>query len=374
LPNLQSIDNEMRVVNQLQSDTISARSLLIAQTLRWSWRDRVYGQGISKQELSFVLRPLLGSGGGALGWCKIRHSEAESWPTAFQFQQAYRLHTLEAARHERDIDNILRLLRSDGVEPVLIKGWSVARLYPEKGMRPYCDVDLVIRRDQYETARTLLREQKRTEFDVDLHCGLEEYGFENEDDFFDNSRLAALGDVDVRIPCLEDSLRLACIHFLRHGAFRPLWLCDVALIVESRPPDFDWDHCLGRNKRIADWVACTIGLAHQLLGACVDDTPVKHRAENLPRWMAPSVLKQWEKPFAKDHGAARHRASMASYLRNPSGLFGDLVRRWPNSIEATVYVRRSFNELPRFPYQIGECLGRAARFAARLSQARRDER
>jgi hypothetical protein len=138
----------MRVVNQLQSDTISARSLLIAQTLRWSWRDRVYGQGISKQELSFVLRPLLGSGGGALGWCKIRHSEAESWPTAFQFQQAYRLHTLEAARHERDIDNILRLLRSDGVEPVLIKGWSVARLYPEKGMRPYCDVDLVIRRDQ----------------------------------------------------------------------------------------------------------------------------------------------------------------------------------------------------------------------------------
>src|ERR1041384_4747968 len=106
----------------------------------------------------------------------------------------------------------------------------------------------------------------------------------------------------------------------------------------------------------------------------LDDTPVKHRAENLPRWMAPSVLKQWEKPFAKDHGAARHRASMASYLRNPSGLFGDLVRRWPNSIEATVYVRRSFNELPRFPYQIGECLGRAARFAARLSQARRDER
>jgi hypothetical protein len=298
----------------------------------------------------------------------------QSSPLAFQFQQAYRKHTLEAARHERDIQAIFALLRSNDIEPVLIKGWSVARLYPEKGMRPYDDTDLVVRRDQFSNAKAIVREQKLTEFDVDLHQGLEEYGFDDEDDFFNNSRLAKLGEVDVRVPALEDSLRLACIHFLRHGAFRPLWLCDVALVVESRPADFDWDRCLRSNKRIADWIACTIGLAHQLLGARVEDTPVKHRAENLPHWMVPSVLKQWEKPFAKDHGVARHRAPMASYLRNPAGVFGDLLSRWPNGIEATVFVRGPFNELPRFPFQIGECLARAARFAARLTRLRAGER
>jgi len=29
-----------------------------------------------------------------------------------------------------------------GVEPILGKGWAIARLYPERGMRPYGDIDL----------------------------------------------------------------------------------------------------------------------------------------------------------------------------------------------------------------------------------------
>jgi hypothetical protein len=370
LPNLQLADNDVFLA-QVRNSNIASRDLasLVARTLFGAWRESPVTLDISKQELSLVLEPLLGSGAGPLGWCKIRHSELKSLPSAFQFQQAYRKHTLEAARHERDIQAIFTLLRSNNIEPVLIKGWSIARLYPEKGMRPYDDTDLVVRRDQYSNAQTIVREQKLTEFDVDLHRGLEEYGFDNEDDFFVNSQLVKLGDVDVRVPALEDNLRISCVHFLRHGAFRPLWLCDVALAVESRPADFDWDRCLGGNKRVADWIACTIGLAHQLLGARVDDTPVAHRAENLPRGLLPNVLKQWEKPFARDHGVARHRAPMSSYLRNPAGLVGDLLRRWPNGIEATVYVRGPFNELPRFPFQIGECIGRAARFVARLPKS-----
>lgn len=343
----------------------------VADVLAGSWRCNTEPLKINPSVLAELVPLLFGSGAGPSAWCRIRHSPIAASPLGFQFQQAYRKHTLEAARHEQDIKAIFTLLRSNDIEPVLIKGWSIARLYPEKGMRPYDDTDLVVRREQYSSAQTIVREQKLTEFDVDLHTGLEEYGFDNEDDFFDNSQLVKLGDMDVRVPALEDSLRISCVHFLRHGAFRPLWLCDVALAVESRPADFDWDRCLGSNKRIADWIACTIGLAHQLLGARVDDTPVKRRAENLPRWLVPNVLKQWEKPFAKDHGVARHRAPMSSYLRNPAGLVGDLLRRWPNGIEATVYVRGPFNELPRFPFQIGECIGRAARFVARLPKVAR---
>lgn len=334
----------------------------VADVLAGSWRRDVKPLNLNSRVLETIVPLLFGSGGGSSAWHRIRNSEVASSPLGFQFQQAYRKHTLEAARHERDIKAIFTLLRSNDIEPILIKGWSVARLYPEKGMRPYDDTDLVVRRDQYDTARSIVREQKLTEFDVDLHRELEEYGLDNANDFFDNSRLVRLDDIDVRVPSLEDSLRIACIHFLRHGAFRPLWLCDVGLIVESRPADFDWDRCLGSNKRVADWIASAIGLAHQLLGARVDDTPVKRRAENLPSWLVPSVLKQWEKPFAKDHGVARHRAPMASYLKNPRGMLGDLLTRWPNAIEATVYMRGSFNELLRFPYQIGECIGRAARF------------
>ncbi len=347
---------------------------LIARALSLAWRQNSVSASPSAEEFGGISPLLLGSGAGALGWSRIRHSGLRSSPAAFDLQQAYRHHTLEAARHERDIGAIFTLLRSNGIEPLLIKGWSIARLYPEKGMRPYDDTDLVIRRGQYSHAQAVVGEQKSTEFGVDLQDAAEAFGYGNEDDLFANSQLVRLGDVGVRTPSPEDSLRIICIHFLRHGAFRPLWLCDVAVSVESRPADFDWDRCLGRNKRAADWVACAIGLAHRLLGARIDDTPVKRRADKLPRWLVPTVLKQWEKPFARDHGAGRHRAPMARYIRHPRGLLGDIRRRWPNPIEATVYVRGPFNEVPRLPFQIGECVGRAAKFMARLPKAVRDGR
>src|SRR5262245_19273827 len=177
---------------------------------------------------------------------------------------------------------------------------------------------------------------------------------------YQRSLLVKLGDTEVRVPCAEDHLRILSRHLLKHGAWRPLWLCDVALLVESRNDDFDWDLCLGRNRTVADWIACTVGLAHQLLGACVDDIPVAKRAKHLPSWLVPTVLKQWDKPFARDHGEGRHRAPIAKYFRNPGGLLADLLHRWPNPIEATMYFGGPFNELPRWLFQIGECTARTA--------------
>jgi len=338
----------------------------ILNLLEGAWRRSPRLIEISATELESIAPLLLGSGAGGMAWCRIRNSALHDSPVAFQLQQAYRHHTLEAARHERDITTIFSLLRSRSIEPMLIKGWSIARLYPERGMRPYDDNDLIVRRDQLTRAQAIVDEQKSTEFGVDLQDAFEEFGFGNEDILFEGSRLVRLGDIDIRVPSHEDSLRIVCVHFLRHGAFRPLWLCDVALLVESTPPNFDWGRCLGKNKRVADWVACAIGLAHKLLGARIEDTPVESRAENLPSWLVATVLKQWEKPFARDHGVGRHRAPMAAYLRNPSGVLADTLRRWPNPIEATVYMRGPFNDLPRFPFQLGEFLSRAAKFIARL--------
>jgi hypothetical protein len=339
---------------------------LVARVLSTAWRPNPHATDFSVNELAEVLPLLLGSGAGALSWHRVKQSELQSSPAGLELQQAYRHHTLEAARHERDIRVVLKLLRENDVEPILIKGWSIARLYPVKGMRPYDDTDLVIPSDRYLIAEKVIKEQKLTEFSVDLHYGVEEFGYGNDDTFFEHSRLIRLGEVYVRVPGPEDSLRISCLHLLQHGAFRPLWLCDVAVAVESRESNFDWDRCLGSDKRTTDWIACTIGLAHQLLGARVDDTPVRHRAQNLPGWMIPTVLKLWEKPFAIHHGVARHRAPMASYFRNPSGLLRDIRTRWPNPIEATINLHGAFNELPRLPYQVGDCIARATRFAFRL--------
>ena len=346
---------------------------LISRTLSGAWRREPTTLDISVEELERVAPLLLGSGAGALGWCRVRNLELRSSSVAFQLHQAYRKHTLEAALHELHIKESFARLRSNHIEPVLVKGWAIARFYPERGMRPYDDVDLVVPVEQYTAAEAIINQAENLRGYVDLHKGFREVDPLNDEEILcANSLLAMLDDVGVRVLRPEDSLRALCLHLLRHGAFRPLWLCDIAVAVESRPPEFDWDRCLGANKRTADWVACTIGLANQLLGARIADTPIVKRANNLPSWLIPSVLKQWETPFSKNHGAAKHFAQMLTYLRHPSGVLRDLKARWPDPIEATVYIGGPFNEIPRFPFQIGECIGRTAKFIARLPKPLRD--
>ncbi len=306
---------------------------------------------------------LLASGGGALCWWRIRDWELNATPAAEELHQAYRLHALQSAIHESEIKQVFTLLREGGVEPVLVKGWSAAGLYPEIGLRPYGDIDLCVAPEQFSQANAIVRSPEARALNVDLHRGLallDEYKF---DELLARSRLKKLGEVDVRVFAPEDELRMLCNHLLRHGAWRPLWLCDIAASVESRAADFNWDICLGKSNRQAQWVACAIALAGTLLEARVDDTPASPRGEELPRWLIPTVLKQWETYPALRCPVASQR-SMRTYVRHPAGVLKAVCARWPDAITATVAVKGNFNELPRFPYQVGGAVARLAKFLA----------
>ena len=350
-----------------------SRANLIARLLSGAWRIEIPPLEMSAEQLAEIAPLLLGSGAGALGWRRVKDCHLRSSFAGLELQQAYRHHTLQAALHERDIKESFALLRSRGIEPVLVKGWSIARLYSEKGLRPYEDIDLVIREDQFAAAQAVMKEQGDRQYFFDLHRGFKTLDNRAHVDLFGSSRLIRLGEADVRALRPEDHLRVLCLHLLHHGAFRPLWLCDVAVAVESRPADFDWGRCLGENRRVADWVACTIGLAHRLLGAQAEDTPAAHRAKDLPAWLIQNVLKQWENPLPKNHGVSKHRAPMVNYLRHPAGMLEDLRNRWPGPLEATVNMRGPFNELPRLPFQLAECASRAAKFLAQIPEALRAE-
>jgi|GEM_PF-118010 len=345
---------------------LSSSGELVASLLYHSWRPDAPPLPITEGELATITPLLLGSGAGALAWARIRDSHLRETSSALELHEAYRLHALHASVFEDDISKLITLLRSAGVDPVLMKGWAIARLYSDTALRPYGDVDLCVRPSEYSAAVKVCESPEGQKFVVDLHDRFHRLDGLTVDELCERSQMLKLGDVEVRVPCAEDHLRILSLHFLRHGAWRPLWLCDIAVAIESRPADFDWDLCLGRSRHTRDWVACCIGLAHQLLGAEVEDTPIAHRAKHLPSWLISSVLKQWETPYAANQPPVTHRAPMAAYLHHPGGLIADLRRRWPNPIEATVYVGGSFNEFPRFPFQLGESLSRAAKFIARL--------
>lgn len=348
-----------------------SKAIEIASTLAGAWRPSPPIVEVFIEELAEITPLLLGSLAGALAWWKVRHSDLKTSTAGIELQEAYRFHAIRTALREHTIKQAIRLLAAAKVEPILVKGWAIARLYPEPGLRPYGDIDLVVRPNDYQSAAAAAKEI-RGEYGVDLHAGFDELDYHGFDELYARSIIVKLDDVDVRVLSPEDHLRVLCLHMLRHNVFRPLWLCDIAAAVETRAPDFDWDICLGKNRRRADWVACSIALAHQLLGAQIDDTPATHRAKNLPEWLISNVLKQWETPYSMSQAPATHAAPMAKYISDPRGLMADLRRRWPKPIEATVYVGGPFNEWPRWPFQAGECVGRTAKFIARLPSALRE--
>ncbi len=344
----------------------------IAHVLAGSWRASAPMLSHPAQALGGCEERLLGTGCGALVWWRVSDAAWRASRDAAPFAHAYRLHSLQARLHEHHLARAVRCLRSCGVEPILAKGWSIARRYPESGLRPHGDIDLCVAPDQYASALIALGDTQaqpnsqaiRATLGVDLHSPFPDLGDRPFEELYGRSRICSLGDTPVRVLSGEDELRLLCLHFLRHGAWRPIWLCDIGLLLESLPHDFDWDVCLRGRARHVEQIACAVGLAAALLRAVLPNSPLARRAKPPPRWLENAVLEQWSKRYERYTGAP-----LAHYLATRRGIMPALRRRWPNAIEATVSVGGPFNEAPRLPFQIADCLRRAWRMAALTAPA-----
>ncbi len=341
---------------------------LLAKILAGSWRPTPPPLALSPPEWEAVAPRLLETGAAGLGWWRLRDCGGRPSRAAVQFRQAYRLHTLLAALQAEQIGLIFSYCRAVGIEPLLGKGWTAARLYPDPGLRPPGDIDLFVRLEQHSAALAVLRSPIVERCPVDLHQGFPDLADCNWNDLYGRSRLTELGRLEVRILGPEDHLRHLCLHLLRHGAWRPLWLCDIGAALESQPVGFDWDYCLRGGRRQRDAVACAVGLAHHLLDAKTDDVPVTGRAKRLPRWLLAAVLRQWESCYTRYTDQR-----MAAYLRHPAGVLQALGRRWPNPIEATISTRGPFNDLPRLPFQLGDVVERLTKFIVALPRFLRQQ-
>lgn len=340
------------------------RGHLIREVLTGAWRTAPTPVAVSAEELSEVTPLLVGSGAAGLAWWRIRHSDLQFTTEAEELERAFQLNLLQSSFQEQQIETIFGLLRRARVEALLVKGWAQARVYPSKGMRPSGDIDLVIRPDRMEAARALFTGPEAKQFFVDYeHEEFERFGMREWDELCAHSQVLKLGREEVRLMCAEDHLRFLSIHMLRHGAWRPLWLADVAASVEFRPRDFDWERCLGGDSRRAGWVVSALGLAREMLGARVEDTPAGKRAGRVPRWLTAAVLKQWEKPCLIDHLPPE---LIMTSLRHPSRVARAAAARWPDPIQATIRMGAPVNRLPRLPFQVGEYVMKTATFVARL--------
>jgi hypothetical protein len=350
--------------------------LWIAQTLAGAWRSSPPPFDMAPTELESLVPLLLETGAAGLAYWRFTadHSPltTHDLPADHPLRQAYRLHTLGAAVQEEYLHDLLIDLRSAGIEPLIIKGWSIGRLYAAPGLRPSGDIDLCVRPEDLARTAEVLAQGAGQYGSVDLHGGVADLDDRTWDEILSRSRLVPLNEVEVRILGAEDQLRHLCLHFMRHGAWRPLWLCDVAAALESLPPSFDWDYCFSGDHCLTEWVLCTIGLACRLLGARVaagSGDPRRARAAGSgdsrraqrADWLAATVLHLWSRGAASsDEGIRPFRTT----LYHLTELHTAVRRRWPNPIRAAFQLRISpFHRLPRRLTQLAAFLLRAGHFA-----------
>lgn len=343
----------------------------VAALLRGAWRARPGPPGLPGGELARALRDceplLLGSGCGPLVWQRLANGGVATLAAASPYRDAQRYHAARAGAERLALAAVVRTLAEIGVEPLLVKGWATARYYPAPGLRPFGDVDLVVGSEQRSGVEQHLLERRRATpalalAPVDLHVSLADLADRPLDELRSRAVSVPLGDASgtaVRVLGGEDHLRLLALHLLRHGAWRPLWLCDVALLVETLGEALDWDLCLRGSREDARRVALVIGLAHRLLGAALPGVLPRRAARAaraVPRWVVRATLRQWGRPYERYSDDP-----LLAAVPRPGRLLAAARRRWPNPIEATVSVGASFGGAPRLPFQVADVVRRAGR-------------
>jgi hypothetical protein len=338
---------------------------LVAAVLAGSWRSSNYPPlEISEADLAEVAPLLCMAGTAALAWRRLRVTSLANSAPAEQLHQAYRHQSLQSEIHASKVEKVFRLLRQAQVEPILVKGWAASTLYDQNDLRPSGDIDLLVRPDQFKLSNELLGAPDAIDCVVDLHTTFHEIPERGFDELVARSRLLPLGNQQVRVLGTEDHLALLCVHLLKHGAWRALWLCDVAAAVESLDRDFDWEVCFGPSNTRRGWILAAISLARIFLKADVRNCPAAGRITP-PAWLMKSVLSQWSNPRLIDRAPLNHPVPMARLLRQPSGLLEGLRQRWPNPILATISVNGEINNLPRLPYQVANWMFRLKHLVAR---------
>lgn len=339
------------------------RGRVVADVLAGAWHASPPAANLLPQQLEGITPALLRQSSGGLAWHRLRGSSLVRHPAAAPLREAYRYHTLRVRLLEQRLREVLSWLRDRGIEPILVKGWALGRLYPGAGLRPYGDLDLLVFPHQLPRARDALIVPGAPGAPVELHTGFPMLADRRLDHLFQRSRLVSLEGESVRILGAEDQLRLVTLHGLNHGLCRPLWLCDAAVALEAIPREFDWDYAMWGDHWLSEGVRCALGLVRTLLRVDLEKAgvPAGWREGPLPEWVVPAALRAF--------GATRHYMDLpdpGELVLKPGVLLRAARLRWSNPLEVTWRLRAPWNDRPRLPYQLLDYLLRGAGFLRRI--------
>lgn len=261
----------------------------VARRVAGSWRSDVENPGepgsdpVSSATLAAGMVELLeGTGSASLAWRMLPRAARDD-PAWVVVRARAKENVLRYRQLEATVERVVCALASAEVASLVVKGWAVAQHYADPSARPVGDLDVCVAPGRYDDAVAAVGSLGPLPVDVDLHDGFGERLLPGV--AFDVAHGRAIvrtaNSVEVRTPALDDHLRLVALHALRHGLWRPVWLCDVAALLDGGAAV-----TATAGDRTDDYVRFVCDLARSTslwTGSCLTG----------PGWAERAVLREW---------------------------------------------------------------------------------
>jgi len=233
-------------------------------------------------------------GVGPLLYTKLKERDAEGIPDPLlrSLQGQYFVSLARNTLIYHELDAILKLLRSEGLQAILLKGVALAgTVYPNIALRPMSDVDLLIRAPDLPRVQEMLITQgyaffpdHARDFDqgfgrakmftrqapyplsVDLHWRLLEWPRGQQatlltEWLWASARERRVADIPALVLSPEAQVLHLTSHLAKHRWQRLLWFYDIAQVLRYYENELDWDLLLAKAREFEILKALQVTLA-----------------------------------------------------------------------------------------------------------------
>lgn len=162
------------------------------------------------------------------------------------------------------VGSVLQKFHDIGILIIVMKGLLLRNLYPQPELRSMSDVDILVREEDIEKAKSLLisigytynddhdpkeiRFYSKNNILIELHWRLTVPGYIEKSDIFEksiwkNAKDFSLMGIPVKVLAPDDFIIHLCLHMIFHlsnSGFGLRMLCDLVLLVEAERNSVDW--------------------------------------------------------------------------------------------------------------------------------------
>ena len=342
---------------EMDEDDCHLISQLCAEGLDWGWIVRV--------ALSNRVAPLMYLTLRQMGLHTLVPSEAMR-----ELENSYYQGLARSTHFEQAVREMLLRFGKEGIEAILLRGLALGEtIYRDKALRPFSDMDLLIRRQDLARAReALLDLGYRSAHSIDekyfernhlhlqylrrdggvaaeLHWALDhKYTPFNIDytEIFDEALSGQLAGVEALLLPPENLLLSLCIHLIKHCYYtkyilpRPdfaqlilasglILYCDIAEVVRHYGPDLDWGLAMHKASRwqVESTVQPALASVAQLFDAPVPQAVLESLLAPKTSWLEGKILAL----AVSDLKGERAKSSPSHPLRKLLSLRSDLMFR-----------------------------------------------